>query len=191
MRLIIICALFFAGLAFYPAKAQEYRKLRLGAGTGFGATAGMQGSGGPVFYLEPAFLITDKLLIGLRIEAASITRGLSRSIAIDNPTTQYGSGSVFSQYYFGKKYLRAFIGTGAGIVSKSKEELIVDFGGVSAFQIGSMQLGLFFRAGMEWGHLHTAIDYNFIGDEIVSPFLEIKNSYPSIRVGILFGGGIH
>lgn len=153
---------------------------------------GMDGASGPLFFFEPAFRISDKLLFGLKLEAGSRVRGLSRSIAIDNPKTTSVTSLAYTQFYFGKKYFRSFIGIGAGITSASAEVLVVNNSGIiNSFQIGDTELGFVARAGVEWGHLNIMLDFNFAGDEIVSPFLEIKNSYPSIRIGALIGGGIN
>ncbi len=192
MRHIVFFFVIFGFLISEPSLAQEYRKMRLGAGAGLSLTSGKNGKGGPVFYVEPAFRVTDKLLMGISLEGASITRGLSRPIAITNPVTVYNSGFLFTQYYFGKKYFRTFIGGGAGFVRKSNGVLVVNYKGtVSTFQIGGTNIGFNIRAGAEWGHFNASIDYNFMEDEIASPFLEIKNNYPSIRVGVFIGGGIH
>lgn len=172
--------------------AQEYRKIRVGAGAGYGTTFGENRKGGPLIFAEPAILITDKVLLGIRLEGVRMQRGLSSDIAVVNPTTSIASGTLFSQFYFGRKYVRTFFGIGVGYILKSDNELVVDFGGsVNTFKIGKNDIGYLLRAGLEWGHFTACVDVNFMEDEIVSPFLEIKNTYPAIRLGILLGGGIN
>jgi len=188
----LIAAFLCAMLLSTPAYAQEYSKIRIAIGGGYGSTFGESNKGGLLVFAEPAFRISDKILIGVRFERVSLQRGLSRNIAINNPKTFVTSVGAFSQLYFGRKYVRAFVGFGAGYVIKSNEIIDVIFAGnTNTFQIGEETISFLFRAGIEWGHVTACVDYNFMGDEIVSPFLEIKNSYPAIRIGFLFGGGIH
>jgi hypothetical protein len=41
-----------------------------------------------------------------------------------------------------------------------------------------------FRAGFEWGHFRTGLEYNFVGKEG-----DLKYGYLGVKFGAVFGGG--
>src|SRR5689334_15149660 len=85
--------------------AQEYKKLRIGIGSGYANVeqeyTGLENPNQILFYLEPSYRLNDKISVGGRLE---ITPG--KSIA---------SYTINGQYYWMKKSqadLRPFVGLG-------------------------------------------------------------------------------
>ena len=50
--------------------------------------------------------------------------------------------------------------------------------------VTATKLGFMFRAGIEWGHLRTGVEYNFVGNSGGDPF-----KYIALKIGVLLGGG--
>lgn len=177
-------------------QAQDYSKFRVGITGGYATrdSEGVGGKGGPAVGIEPAFRIADKILIGLRTEGTIRSRSLSKPGAQSIPLTASLSGSLVGQYYFSEKVVRMFAGAGGGFMVMTKEPFLYhpDFiGPVNAYIIGKNQPCFFGRLGLEASHFILLVEYNYSPSEQVTPALEIKNSYASIKIGFFLGGGFN
>jgi hypothetical protein len=172
--------------------AQDYKKFRVGLGLGYAAASGNGSSGGVIFTLEPSYRIQDNLSIGLRMEAAAITRGLSGdATGVSINVAGIGSYTLNGQYYFGTGDFRPFAGVGLGLYSLAAVD------GTISGQSGTVQgtaaeskFGFYPRIGFDFHHFSMSADYNIVPS---SPAIgggdEFKNSYFGIRLGFFIGGG--
>lgn len=194
---LALLAAFLCGFLVSPRlQAQDYKKLRIALVGGYGMRDmfGVGGSGGPVVSLEPAFRITDKILIGARSEAMMRVRSLSKPGAQLNPLTSSISWSMFGQYYFSKRVVRTFMGAGAGVATLSHRTITYhpDFIGPAAdYVVGEKHPVYFVRFGLEASHFVVMLEYNYGRDEPVTPELAMKNSYAAIKLGLFIGGGFN
>jgi hypothetical protein len=168
------------------ANAQEFKKFKVGIGAGYAMASGEGASGGVLWYLEPAYRIKDELSVGLRIEGAIITRGLSESTDLSIDVAGISSYTVNGQYYFSNNSFRPFVGVGLGMFSLAAVK-VDGFGEAAASET---KFGFYPRVGFDLGHFNVSIDYNIIpASEIEGSDVEFKNSYLGIRIGGFFGGG--
>jgi hypothetical protein len=170
------------------ANAQEFKKFKVGIGAGYAMASGEGASGGVLLTLEPAYRVMDQLSVGLRIESAIITRGLSEdpgNVSFD--IAAIGSYTVNGQYYFNNNSFRPFVGAGLGLYSLAAVK--IDGADGDAGEAES-KFGFYPRVGFDFGHFTFAIDYNIIpSTKLVNSDAEFKNSYIGFRIGGFFGGG--
>jgi hypothetical protein len=169
--------------------AQEYKKFKVGIGGGYARPGGEGAKGGILFYVEPAYRITDVISVGLRMESAVIVRGYSDPVAaeFDLDIAGIGSYTVNGQYYFSNNNFRPFVGVGLGLFSLAAVEYDID-GTTEVAAKAEKKIGFYPRVGFDAGHFTLSLDYNIIpateaGDG------EFKNSYLGVRIGGFFGGG--
>ncbi|MFN5171074.1 MAG: hypothetical protein ACK5DD_15770 [Cyclobacteriaceae bacterium] len=188
LSLLVLAVLCF-GLA---ANAQEYKPFKVGIGLGYAMTTGDGAKGGVLLYLEPAYRVSDPLLVGLRLETAAVTRGFSEDVLQSGGTIDVaaiGSFAAFGQYYFSAGSFRPFVGAGAGLftlaaVSGSSQGAVVT--AVEA----SNKFGFFPRVGFDLGHFNMSVDFNLIpSSEVPGQSFDVKNSYLGFRAGFSIGGG--
>lgn len=187
--LMITCLVLVAASSGY---AQEYKKFKVGIGLGYALASGEGSKGGVLITLEPAYRIKDNFSIGLRMESALVTRGLSTSLTgLSVDVAAIGSYTLNGQYYFGEgSSFRPFFGAGLGIFSLSKIDISYTNGGqtlTGSFPSES-QFGFYPRVGFDYGHFNLALDYNFVPATKAGTG-EFKNNYLGFRVGFFFGGG--
>src|SRR5437879_447184 len=89
-------------LPFY-GKAQEYKKLRLAIGTGYGNVhsdyTSDNNTGNTLIFLEPSFRLSDRSSLGVRLEAVGPFIGGGKSVA------SYGlNGQYYLVRYSGENY---------------------------------------------------------------------------------------
>ena len=184
LSLLVLCA----GLV---ASAQEYKPFKVGVGLGYAITTGEGAQGGVLLYLEPAYRVSDPLLVGIRLESAIVTRGFSEdvsSVSID--VAGIGSYTVFGQYYFSNNTFRPFVGAGLGLYSLAAVSVDAGaFGSGTAVEAGT-KFGFYPRVGFDLGHFNLAVDFNLIpASETIGGLAEVKNSYLGFRAGFSIGGG--
>lgn len=173
--------------------AQDYKKFRVGIGLGYAAASGYGSGGGVIFTLEPSYRLQDNLSLGLRYEAAAITRGYSQSVTGANfDVAGIGSFTLNGQYYFGSGDFRPFAGLGLGLYS------LAAVGGSTSGTSGSFnataaesKFGFYPRIGFDFHHFSMSADYNIVPPtkDILGGTGEFKNSYFGIRLGFFIGGG--
>jgi outer membrane protein W len=169
--------------------AQEFKKFKVGIGGGYASPSGSGSKGGILFYLEPAYRITDAIQVGLRMESAIVARGFSSSSTLgdgDLELKAIGSYTLNGQYYFSNNTFRPFVGAGFGIYSLASSKL-EDSNSVTDASIASeSKFGFYPRIGFDVRHFTLSIDYNIVSSSLAG---QLKNSYLGIRIGGFFGGG--
>jgi hypothetical protein len=158
--------------------AQEYRKFKVGLGTGFTITGSAEPGDytGVQFAIEPVYHINDDFTLGLRLAFADT------HISIFGTGRPIGSYALNSQYYFGNKKFRPTVGAGVGWFVITSYYYIDTKYSITKF-------GFYPRAGFEYGHFYMAMEYNFIPPSEEGYYDNIKNSYFGMRLGFFIGGG--
>jgi len=163
-----LCSAFLLSLVFaIIAKAQEYKKFKVGIGLGLGLFGGVDYQLGAAVAVEPAYRITDNLAVGLRIE------GIGRG-GFDGPDRSFASYTVNGQHYFSAKKFRPFAGGGLGLYTDGS------------------RVGFYPRLGFDLGHFCLAMDFNLIPSTVTSPpgqsnIYQVTH-YLGIRCGVVIGG---
>lgn len=169
------------------ANAQTFQPFKVGLGLGYASPGGKGAKGGVLFYLEPAYRITDVIQAGLRLEGAIVARGFADETEAELEVASIGSYTVNGQYYFNNNNFRPFVGLGLGLYSLAAAEIE---GSATSGATGSVdtkaesKFGFYPRVGFDAGHFTLSLDYN-----IVPETDGIKNNYLGIRIGGFFGGG--
>lgn len=195
----------FIGAAFFTANAQDFKPVKVGIGLGYASPGGDGAKGGVLFYLEPAYRVSDQFAVGLRMEIAAMARGVSYSgtsttASSDLDVSGNGSYTVNGQYYLSNNTFRPFVGAGAGIYTLAAVKATISAGsGTSSTyeaSASSSKFGFYPRVGFDLGHFTMQIEYNIIpsskSDVVISSTTytsEAKNSYLGIKAGFFFGGG--
>lgn len=124
------------------------------------------------FSVEPKFNVLDNLAVGLKLEAA----GFILSDDEDYVTlATLPSVSLTSEYYFGKKKVRPYIGVSAGAYFPK----VYEFDDETITYSGDTQFGFAPRAGVQIGHFRVGAEYNIVED----------GNFLSIKLGASIGGG--
>ncbi|MFZ6012095.1 MAG: outer membrane beta-barrel protein [Bacteroidota bacterium] len=177
--------LFVAVLSTFAAKAQEFKKFRVGIGGGYASASGKGAKGGVLLYVEPGYRVMDQLIVNLRMESAIIARGSATDTEADLDVAGLGSYTLNAQYYFNNNDFRPFAGAGFGLFSLAAVSIDAGQGGGSVTAAAaSNEFGFYPRVGFDYKHFTLSIDYN-----VVPETNDIKNSYIGIRIGGFFGGG--
>lgn len=175
--------------------AQEYKKFKVGIGLGYAMASGEGSSGGVLFAVEPAYRIQDNFSVGLRMEAAVITRGYSESIGSASlGVAGISSYTLNGQYYFGSSSFRPFLGAGLGMYSCAAVSFSNSSGGTNVSgdaAAAETKFGFYPRAGFDLGHFNVTLDYNLVPStkDALGGGGEFKNNYFGFRFGAFFGGG--
>ncbi len=179
-----VCLLFAA-----TAQAQDYKKFKVGLGAGYAIPGGKGAGGGVLLYLEPAYRVTDELLIGLRGEAAIVARGFADDNSVSLDAALIGSWSLNAQYYLSNNTFRPFVGAGFGIFNLTGASITGDPNNPNTTETAKeTKVGFYPRVGFDVGHFTLSLDYNIIPTSSTDTG-DLKNSYFGIRVGGFFGGG--
>jgi hypothetical protein len=164
--------------------AQEFRRFKVGVGVGY-AGENFNNLGG-LFFMEPAYRITNLLLVGVRAETSFLSETFSAtSEGVTRQSTTVTSFTLNTQYYFSEYYARPFIGIGAGVFSHSGIEYHA--GEVLRTTPYRSSIGFYPRVGVDIGHLTLTVDYNIIPSSDDAHGL---NNYLGIRAAIALGGGV-
>lgn len=147
MKKLCIVLLFSIAIIII-ANAQNYKKFRVGLGTGttLSFNSGYGYEPGILFTIEPAYHLSGELYIGLRFEEA-----ITDLESVDLESGSIYSGSVNFQYYLNTNKLRPFLGGGFGLYNSA----ILFPGGITNF-------GFYPRIGFDLGDFSLTIDNNFI-----------------------------
>lgn len=178
------------------SNAQEYKPFKVDLALGYAIPGGKGAKGGVLFAVEPKYAVMDKLVLGLRMEAAVVARGYAGTNIEDEMEVDVkASGSYLATadyFYTGNHKFRAFSGIGTGIfsiagasVSSGSEEVAVG----SDSKFGGMV-----RSGIEAGHFRFAVEYNLVPKTkldtgVSTEKIESKNGYIGIKIGATIGGG--
>jgi outer membrane protein X len=168
---------------------REFKPFKIDASLGYGIPKGTNVTGGVMFSFEPKYAITgDAFSFGLRLEGATTkltpqnSTGGGGSSNSTEPATNI-SGLITCDYYFSNNNVRPFLGGGTGVYNITTENG-KDEGALLPDLTVATKLGFMFRGGIEWGHLRTGVEYNFVGNAGGDPF-----KYIGLKIGILLGGG--
>lgn len=186
------------------ANAQEFKKFRWNLGLGYAIPGGSGAKGGVLIHSEPAYRISDQLLVGLRMEFAGMVRGYADDVETAGIDLSFaGSYALTGQYYFNNNTFRPFVGAGIGLYSLASVEGLVSVD-QSHYYVGESgsKLGFFPRVGFDAGHFNLQFEYNLVGKtDLVgydsetgipdsgAPTMSSKNSYIGIKIGCFIGGG--
>jgi outer membrane protein W len=184
MRKFTLALAFFTSCFFANAQETTFKPFKVDVAFGYAIPSGSGSKGGVLFAVEPKYALNDNITVGLRLEAALTARA-----AVDeNGEEMVGDVKASSSYlltgdyYFNTNKFRPFAGLGAGLfklasvdVTTTDEEMEIKTGS---------KFGFAPRAGFEYGHFRTAIEYNFAGKTG-----KINNNYIGIKLGFFIGGG--
>lgn len=176
----------------FASQAQEFKKFRVGLGTGYAMTSGKGAKAGVLLYFEPAYRVQDQILVGLRFEAAAVVRGYADDVETGSVSASLsGSQGLFGQYYLSNNTFRPFVGLGFGL--NKIATAAADMNGEAFAGINESKFGFFPRVGFDAGHFTMSIDVNLIGASTLTGTsgteLKTKNNYIGIRLGGFIGGG--
>jgi hypothetical protein len=164
--------------------AQQFKKLKVGLGTGYAFAGGRLSK--VLFAIEPSFLISDKLSIGLRAESTIIQRDVNGNTSGANISyINFGSYSLNGQRYFGNMSFRPFIGFGVGYFKLETVTAIVN----GRITKEDFKFGFYPRIGFDFRHFNFLVDYNLVPNPSSSIINETLNKYLSVRLGFFIGGG--
>jgi hypothetical protein len=185
----VLCVLLFAAVA---VNAQEFKKFRVGLGGGYANASGTGAKGGILIYFEPAYRLSDQILVGLRFEGAAMIRGYAEDVSTSSVSASLsGAQGVFGQYYFSNNTFRPFVGLGLGL--NKIATAAADFEGEAFAALDESKFGFFPRIGFDVSHFTLSLDLNLIGASTLEGSnggeLKTKNNYIGIRFGGFFGGG--
>jgi outer membrane protein W len=188
----ILTVVVLVAITAFAAKAQEFKKFKVGLGAGYAMTSGEGAKAGVLLYLEPAYRVQDQILVGLRLEGAAVVRGYAESVETGSVSASFsGSQALFGQYYFSNSTFRPFVGVGLGLNKVSTAA--ASFNGEAFAAVNESKFGFFPRVGADIGHFTISIDVNLIGASKLTGTsgteLTTKNNYIGIRMGGFFGGG--
>lgn len=167
--------------------AQNFKPFKVGVGAGYAIQSG--GKGGGLLFVEPAYRISNLCLIGLRLESAVTSRGITgKGKNITGEATSNASYSINGQYYLNEKYVRPFVGLGLGVFSLGD----IEYNGVDGVTSShaASRFGFYPRVGVDIGHLNLTVDYNVIPRITTDDGSRIRNSYLGLRAALAIGGGV-
>jgi len=190
--------LFFAIAVLIVAlssNAQEYKPFKVDLAVGYAVPGGKGAKGGVLFAIEPKYAVMDKLVVGLRMEAAVVARGYAGTNIEDEMEVDVkASGSYIATadyFYTSNHKFRAFSGVGTGIYTIAGASVS---SGSETVAVGSdSKFGGLVRSGIEAGHFRFAVEYNLVPktklDTGTSEKIESKNGYIGFKIGATIGGG--
>jgi hypothetical protein len=202
MKKLFLLSLGLSGILIASAQSSDgnFRPFRVDVDFGYALPPGGAGAkDGFIFSLEPKYAVMDELQIGLRIEAAVMTRGYSFSTGTAQQSGTVSAAASYTatgDYYFSNDVLRPFVGAGIGIFSVASASFS-DYGNSSSAVAASQKPGGMIRAGFEANHFRLGIEYNLIGNSSITtadsggnPIMATsRNSYLGIKLGFFIGGG--
>jgi hypothetical protein len=183
-KLETMCALLLVTASF--SVAQDFKPFKIGLGLGYAVPIG--GERGGLFYLEPGYRVSNTFLVGLRLESAMISRGIT--VNGDDVVGEAASNVSYSlngQFYFNENRVRPFVGLGLGFFDLAEVEY--NTGTEVETSDAVTQFGFYPRIGLDAGHLNLTLDYNIVPVTDLDNGGEIRNSYLGLRVGFSIGGG--
>lgn len=168
------------------AQEQVFKPFKVDIAAGYAIPGGKGSKAGAVFAIEPKYAVNDNISLGLRLELAATARGyVENGQAFSGDVKASASYLATGDYYFTTNKFRPFAGVGVGLYSlasatfdDSMEEVNED-----DLTTGS-KFGFAPRAGFEYGHFRTALEFNAIGKSG-----NVSDNYLSIKLGFSIGGG--
>lgn len=197
---IAVMKKYFAGLLMlvaFSATAQEYKPFKVNVSIGYAKPFKAGVSGGFLIAVEPKYGLSDNFDLGLRLESASVARGV---VTNGNVTTgdvgNYTSALLTGNYLLGTGNIRPFLGLGAGLYSVGAGGTVVISNNGQPNQnielVRATRFGGMGRVGLKAGHFVAAVEFNFIpsiDNSIANQKITSENTYLGIKVGADIGGG--
>lgn len=161
---------------------RTFKPFKVDLALGYALPAGSGSKGGALFAIEPKYALNDNLTLGLRMETALTVQGDAANGEINNGAVKASASYLATaDYYFNTNSFRPFVGGGAGIYTNASAKL--DQTTTEDMQSGS-RFGFAPRAGFEYGHFRTAVEYNFAGKTGT-----VNHNYLGVKLGFFIGGG--
>jgi outer membrane protein W len=185
MKKLYITALALGAVILAKAQdEQTFKPFKVDIAAGYALPAGSGAKAGALFAIEPKYALNDNLALGLRVEVAATAQGNMVNGQMDQGDVKAsGSYLATADYYFNTNRFRPFVGAGAGIYTNASANLESQATTTDEVQKGS-RFGFAPRAGFEFGHFRTGIEYNFAGKTA-----NINHNYLGIKIGFFLGGG--
>jgi hypothetical protein len=184
-------------LVALSATAQEYKPFKVNVSIGYAKPFKAQVSGGFLIAVEPKYGLSDNFDLGLRLESASVLRGIET-----NGTTTTGDLGIYTSalltanYLFSTGSVRPFLGVGAGPYSIGAAGTVDFNNNGQASQkinlVSDTKFGAMVRAGIKAGHFVAAAEFNFIPTTniaVSNQTINSNNAYLGIKIGADIGGG--
>ncbi|GHN00757.1 hypothetical protein WSM22_22460 [Cytophagales bacterium WSM2-2] len=142
--------------------------------------------------MEPAYRITDKWSVGLRLEGAVTSAAQSILTGSYGPNGQY--------YFLDKNGTRFFAGLGVGLYTLSSAGMMCD----CSRDYEKNKIGFYPRLGFDVGHLTITTEYNvmsqvkLVGKSMIPNLNPVDNptyvsyvsgNYFTAKIGVAIGGG--
>jgi len=190
----VLFALFV--LVGFSASAQEFKPFKVNVSVGFAKPLNAGVSGGVLFAVEPKYGLSDNFDLGLRVEVASVARGIKYN---GNTTTgdvgAFASYLLTGNYLFGKGNVRPFLGVGVGLYSVASGGTVTVVDGQTPQNVNLVsdtKFGGMIRGGIKAGHFVAAVEYNAApttDNTLANTTITSENAYLGIKVGVDIGGG--
>lgn len=179
------------------AQAQEYKPFKVNLSIGYAKPFNAGVSGGFLVAVEPKYGLSDNFDLGLRLELASVARGVQVN---GNTTTgdvsAYGSYLITGNYLFGSSNVRPFVGAGLGLFTIGSGGTVVIASNGQANQnvnlVSDTKFGGMIRAGVKLSHFVVAAEYNAVpttNSTFSNTQITSENAYLGVKIGFDIGGG--
>jgi hypothetical protein len=175
-----------AVVAQSDSSGRVFKPFKVDVSAGFALPLGGEGTkAGGLFAVEPKYGITDKFVLGLRMEIASMVRVLTTNTGNEITGEGQGNGSFLltGDFLFNTSNFRPFVGLGTGYYSLASVDLESDY--TTQTIPSASKVGFMIRGGFETKHFRLGIEYNIVGS---TDFSE-HNDYIGFKIGGFFGGG--
>lgn len=189
------CILSLLCLIAASAAAQEYKPFKVNLSIGYARPVGPGASGGFLFALEPRYGLSDRFDLGLRVETGVTARSISYN-GVNGDADLKGIVSAIgtATYFLSTGEVRPYIGVGGGLYSLAGTTVKITNNQTTDSQslVADTSIGFMGRAGVKFGHVNLAAEYNVIPDTKVTlqtASLVSKNSYVGLKLGVDLGGG--
>lgn len=177
-------ALAIGAVIFTNAQTEQtFKPFKVDIALGYAIPSGSGSKAGGLLAIEPKYALNDNLTLGLRMEMAATAQGTTVNNEFKEGNVKAsGSYLATADYYFNTNRFRPFVGAGAGIYTNASADL--GEATTSADVQKANKFGFAPRAGFEFGHFRTAVEYNVAGKSG-----SLNHNYLGIKLGFFIGGG--
>jgi len=137
----------------YGSAGGGFNKFKVDVSLGYANPQGTALRSAGLFAVEPKYAVVPQLWLGIRLELA-FSGDKTDNLSSGKANTSY---LLTSDYYFTDDKLSPFIGIGAGRYS----------GNVLP---ANPRFGFMARGGVEFGHVRTGVEYNFLPNKCCDSF---------------------
>ena len=170
-------------------------------------TAGSQralsdGDLGFTITFEPAYRITDRISVGLRVQTGAFTRSIATASKTEPEVSVGSSYTLNGKYYFTDTSFRPYAGMGLGVYNFTSIGGKVTTDSANVTLGAATKFGLYPRVGFDWGRFNLNIDINLVSKteesiDLTSDILEpvttrtttSENNHFAVTVGFYMFGG--